>query len=193
MGQDGMRMGVRMGRYRRAWYGVGWDRVRMGCRPGWPSRWVWAVRCLAGGLRHGRLLPLHRVAGGGRQPLPPLLRQLESRGPEQPGGCSGPSRLLLLYGKAVSPIPITPVPGGAEPWARGCSRVLCSPHPGRKHLPCLEPLQGVSPLRYAGQPWRWERFWSDPHHLFMAPASFIPFLAPPRGVILQGLMTGEGG
>lgn len=27
------------------------------------------------------------------------------------------------------------------------------PHPGWKRLSCLEPLPGVSPLRYVGQPW----------------------------------------
>lgn len=55
------------------------------------------------------------------------------------------------------------------------------PHPGWKHLPCLEPLQGVSPLRYVGQPWRWGEVLECSHHLFMAPASFTPFLAPTWG------------
>uniref|UniRef100_A0A8B9ENA8 Prolyl 4-hydroxylase subunit alpha 3 n=1 Tax=Anser cygnoides TaxID=8845 RepID=A0A8B9ENA8_ANSCY len=67
--------------------------------------------CGQGGLRHGRLLPLHRVAGGGRQPLPPLLRQLEpGGGAGQPGGRARPPRLLLLHGTAPGPLPSPPGP-----------------------------------------------------------------------------------
>ncbi|NXT82190.1 P4HA3 hydroxylase, partial [Zapornia atra] len=34
---------------------------------------------------------------------------------------------------------------------------------------------------------RMQRFWGGPHHPCMAPASFTPFLAPPRGPILEHL------
>lgn len=98
---------------------MGWDqdRDRDGNRDRTPARMTppaapsHRLRCLAGGLRHGRLLPLHRVAGGGRQPLPPLLRQLEpGGGAGQPGGRARPPRLLLLHGTAPIPLPSPPGP-----------------------------------------------------------------------------------
>ncbi|XP_064361313.1 prolyl 4-hydroxylase subunit alpha-3 isoform X5 [Dromaius novaehollandiae] len=94
------------GRLRAERQGLGQGRLRARWRPLAPLPPRPAHRPLRrrllprgqGGLRHGRLLPLHCVAGGGRRPLPPLLRELEHRGPGQPGGRPGPPGLLLLHG-----------------------------------------------------------------------------------------------